>query len=267
MSEQNIIVEHIDGVAVLTLNRPAVLNNLSLAAIQEMLHAVREIARTGSARALLITGAGRGFCAGGELSSGGGASLDGDSLGARQTQLMKEYYLPLIHALHDLPIPIVAAVNGVAAGAGVSLALAADIVIAARSSSFVLTFAPRLGLIPDLGATWKLPRLIGWTRAMAMTMTGEKVAAQTAVEWGMIWKCVDDAELMPAALKLASGLAAGPKGIFREVRNAYAAAQFNDLPAQLEYETERLRELLDTPALKEGIAAFREKREPDFGKC
>jgi 2-(1,2-epoxy-1,2-dihydrophenyl)acetyl-CoA isomerase len=260
----NIRVEQIDGVVVLTLNRPAVLNNLSLDTIKEILHSIQMISSNGSARALLITGEGRAFCAGGELSADG-PGLAGDSLGKRQSVLMDEYFNPLIRALHDLPIPIIAAINGVAAGAGVSFALTADLVIAARSASFLLTFAPRLGIIPDLGATWKLPRLVGWARALGMTVTGEKLAAQTAAEWGLIWKCVDDDELMPVAMKLAAQLAAGPPGIFREVRHALAAAQLNDLPAQLSYEAAKLGTLLDTPAFTEGVAAFQAKREPDFG--
>jgi 2-(1,2-epoxy-1,2-dihydrophenyl)acetyl-CoA isomerase len=205
----NIRVEQVDGVVVLTLNRPAVLNNLSLDTIKEMLHSIQTIACNGSARALLITGAGRAFCAGGELSAEG-PGVVGDSLGKRQSVRMDEYFNPLIRALHDLPIPIIAAINGVAAGAGVSLALTGDLVIAALSASFLLTFAPRLGIIPDLGTTWKLPRLIGWARALGMTVTGEKVSAQTAADWGLIWKCVDDDELMRVAMQLASQLAAGP---------------------------------------------------------
>ena len=252
------------AIGVLTLNRPTSLNSLSLEAIKALLAQLRQIGADSSIRALLITGAGRAFCAGWQLDESGVPGLSDESLGVRQAHLMAEYFNPVIQAMHDLPIPIVAAVNGVCAGAGVSIALAADIVMAAESASFVLTFAPKLGLIPDLGATWKLPRLLGWGRAQAITMLGDRIRAAEAVQWGMIWRSLPDAELYDGALATAARLASGPPGICREVRHAYHEAQTNSLAAQMEFERLRQRELLDAASFSEGMNAFQQKREPDF---
>lgn len=265
MNEHTIRLTREGAVAVLTLNRPESLNSLGLADVKALLTQLRGIAADPSIRALLLTGTGRGFCAGWQLDGENGVpGLADESLGVRQAHLMAEYFDPLIQALHDLPIPSVAAVNGVAAGMGVSIALAADIVLAADDASFVLTFAPKLGLVPDLGATWKLPRLVGWARAQAITMLGERVRAAEAAQWGMVWRSVAAAELMPAALQTAQRLADAPPGICREVRHAYAAAQLNDLAAQMDHERLRQRELLDAPSFAEGLAAFQEKRAPRF---
>lgn len=157
--------------------------------------------------------------------------------------------------------------NGVCAGAGVSVALATDIVIAAQSASFVLTFAPKLGLIPDLGATWKLPRLIGWARAQAVTMLGDRIRAEEAAAWGMIWRCVAESALSGDAMAAAERLAAGPPGICRQVRLAYHPSRSNDLAAQMDYERRRQRELLDLPSFSEGLRAFQEKRAPKFHRA
>ena len=251
-------------VGVLTLDRPESLNSLSLQAIKDLLQQLRGIAADPTVRALVLTGAGRGFCAGWQLDASGVPGLSDESFGVRQAHLMAEYFNPVIQAMHDLPIPTVAAVNGVCAGAGVSIALAADIVIAADEASFVLTFAPRLGLVPDLGATWKLPRLVGWARAQAITMLGERVRAEEATRWGMIWRNVPLAELQDTALSVARRLAGAPSGVCREVRHAYHAAQVSTLATQLDYERLRQRDLLDAPAFGEGLRAFQEKREPHF---
>lgn len=251
-------------IGVLTLNRPESLNSLSLAAIQQLLQTLRAAALDTSLRALIVTGAGRGFCAGWQLDESGVPGLPEESFGVRQAHLMEEYFNPVIQALHDMPVPTIAAVNGVCAGAGVSIALATDIVVAAESASFVLTFAPKLGLIPDLGATWKLPRLIGWARAQAVTMLGDRIRAEEAAAWGMIWRCVSDTQLHDDAMAAAKRLAAGPPGICREVRLAYHKAQINDLAAQMDYERLRQRELLDLPSFSEGLKAFQEKRTPNF---
>jgi 2-(1,2-epoxy-1,2-dihydrophenyl)acetyl-CoA isomerase len=251
-------------VGVLTLDRPESLNSLSLQAIKDLLQQLRSIAADPTVRALVLTGAGRGFCAGWQLDASGVPGLSDESFGVRQAHLMAEYFNPVIQVMHDLPIPTVAAVNGVCAGAGVSIALAADIVIAADEAAFVLTFAPRLGLVPDLGATWKLPRLVGWARAQAITMLGERVRADEATRWGMIWRNVPLAELPDTALSVARRLAGAPPGVCREVRHAYHAAQGNSLADQIDYERLRQRDLLDAPAFGEGLRAFQEKREPDF---
>ena len=253
-----------DAIAVLTLNRPESLNSLGLDGVKELLGHLRGIGADQSVRALIVTGAGRGFCAGWQLDANGVPGLPDESLGVRQAHLMAEYFDPLIQTLHDLPIPTVAAVNGVCAGMGVSIALAADIVIAATEASFVLTFAPKLGLVPDLGATWKLPRLLGWARAQAVTMLGERIGAEQAVQWGMIWRHVPAAELQATAMSLAERLAAAPPRVCREVRHAFHAAQFNSLATQMDFERLRQRELLDRPSFAEGLKAFQEKRNPDF---
>jgi 2-(1,2-epoxy-1,2-dihydrophenyl)acetyl-CoA isomerase len=252
------------AVMVLTLNHPASLNSLSLETIKQLLTAIRALAHDGQSRALLITGAGRAFCAGWQLDESGVPGLPDESFGLRQAHLMETYFNPVIQALHDLPIPVVAAVNGVCAGAGVSIALAADIVIASADASFVLTFAPKLGLVPDLGATWKLPRLLGWARAQAVTLLGDRIRAADAVAWGMIWRSLPAGELIGEAMALAQRLAEAPPGICREVRHAYHAAQTRDLAAQMDYERLRQRELLDSPSFREGLAAFQQKRAPRF---
>lgn len=248
----------------LTLDRPASLNSLSLDTIKQLLAEIRALAHDHQTRALLITGAGRAFCAGWQLDESGVPGLPDESFGVRQSHLMEEYFNPLIQALHDLPIPVVAAVNGVCAGAGVSVALAADIVVAAQDASFLLTFAPKLGLVPDLGATWKLPRLLGWARAQAVTLLGDRISAAEAVQWGMIWRSFPPDELQGAAMALAVRLAEAPPGICREVRHAYHAAQTRDLATQMDYERLRQRDLLDAPSFREGLQAFQEKRAPHF---
>jgi 2-(1,2-epoxy-1,2-dihydrophenyl)acetyl-CoA isomerase len=251
-------------IALLTLNDPPTLNSLSLDAIQELLIKLRAVARDPLVRALVVTGAGRGFCAGWQLGKNEVPGIDGETLGVRQSHLMEQYFNPVIHVLHEMPVPVVAAVNGVCAGAGVSIALAADIVLASEQASFVLTFAPRLGLVPDLGASWKLPRLIGWARAQAVTMLGEKINAETAERWGMIWRSVPAATLMTQSLDTATRLAANPAQICREVREVFAAGQLNSLAAQMDVERLRQRHLLDRPSFHEGVKAFEEKRSPNF---
>ena len=252
------------AIAILALNRPEVLNSLKLETIQRLLGILRDTAGDSSVRAVVLTGNGRGFCSGWQLDKEGVPGIPGESLGVRQSHLMAEYFNPLIQALHDLPVPTVAAVNGVCAGAGVSLALACDLVLVGESASFVLTFAPRLGLIPDLGATWKLPRLIGWARAQAVTMLGGCISAAEAEQWGMVWRRLPDADLQAAAGETAARLANAPPGICREVRLAYEAAQTRGVAEQMEFERLRQRELLDAPAFDEGVSAFQQKREPNF---
>lgn len=252
------------AVCTLTLNRPASLNSLSLEAIKALLVQLKSLKGDASVRAMIITGAGRGFCAGWQLDESGVPGLPDESFGVRQAHLMAEYFNPVIQTLHDLPFPTVAAVNGVCAGAGVSVALAADIVLAAEDAAFVLTFTPKLGLVPDLGATWKLPRLIGWARAQAVTLLGDRITAQQAENWGMIWRHLPGQELQAEAMRVAQRLAESPKGMGLEVRHAFHEAQVNGLATQMDYERLRQRELLDSPAFNEGLKAFQEKRTPQF---
>lgn len=203
-----------EGVAVLALNDPDTMNALSIPLQQELRHAIATVRENRSVRALLLIGTDRAFCSGADLSSMSGGGVAGESLGQNVGRMMRELSNPLILDLQALPVPVVAAVNGAAAGAGVSLALAADVVVAARSAYFLLTFLPRLGLVPDLGATWHLPRLVGRARAMALTLLGDRLSAEQAAEWGLIWACVDDEVLMDEAQALASpaGERAAPCG-------------------------------------------------------
>lgn len=243
------------GVATITLARPETRNSLNAAMRRELLAAVRRAG--GEARALLLTGEGRGFCSGQDL--GDAASFEDLNL----AETLREEYEPLIAALVDCPVPTIAAVNGAAAGAGANLALAADIVIAARSASFIEAFA-RIGLIPDAGGTFWLPRLVGRARAMGMCLTTDPVPAETAAEWGLIWEVVEDAALAEHAEALAARLAEGPTEAFRLMKRALNASAANDLSAQLSLEAELQAEAGASRDFREGVLAFLEKRAPRF---
>jgi 2-(1,2-epoxy-1,2-dihydrophenyl)acetyl-CoA isomerase len=264
MTDKTVTLSFDGPIATLTLNRPETLNSISDALTRDARDALAEVRETKSARALILTGAGRGFCAGAELNesivNGDGSQSAGQSLNAS----MRDRTNPLIVDLKDLPIPVVAAVNGVAAGAGVGFALAADITVAARSASFILTFGPKLGLIPDVGTTWHLPRRIGVARAMALSLLGNKLGAEQAAQWGLIWQCVDDDQLSATALQLAQTLASSPAHIAVELRRAIAQSLSNTLEEQLDYERERQCVMIEKPSFKEGVRAFREKRAPVF---
>jgi 2-(1,2-epoxy-1,2-dihydrophenyl)acetyl-CoA isomerase len=260
MSYQNILFDIKDGIARLTLNRPDKLNSFTAAMHLEVREALQQVKADSAVRVLVLTGAGRGFCAGQDLAdravAPGSAAVDlGESV--------EKYYAPLVLALRNLPVPVICAVNGVAAGAGANLALAADIVIAARSASFVEAFC-RLGLIPDTGGTYFLPRLIGTARAMGLAMLGDKLTAERAESWGLIWKCVDDAALAAEIDQLAQHFAAAPtKGLARTKQALYASPA-NTLEQQLELERDYMRELGNSEDYREGVAAFMEKRAPRF---
>jgi 2-(1,2-epoxy-1,2-dihydrophenyl)acetyl-CoA isomerase len=259
MDETPILVDVRAGYRVITLNRPARLN-----AFTEAMHvALREALTAAEAdrdcRALLLTGAGRGFCAGQDLNDRLSQAGETPVLGGA----LQAYYNPLVRKLRALPFPVVAAVNGVAAGAGANIALACDIVLAARSASFVQSFA-KIGLVPDSGGTWILPRLIGPARARALALTAEPLPATTAEAWGMIWKAVDDGALLAEAEKLCIQFAAAPTLGLALIKRALDAAWDNDLEAQLELEREFQREASLTPDYAEGVRAFIEKRKPRF---
>ncbi len=252
-----------DGVALLTLNKPAQLNATSEPMQVEMRDALAVLRRDRSVRALILTGAGRAFCAGAELDHI--TSLgDAQAQGRETCRAMREASAPLVLDLMEAPFPVVAAVNGVAVGAGVGIALAADIVIAARSAAFVMSFAPKLGLVPDLGSSWMVPRLVGRARAMGMGLLGDKLSAEMAAQWGLIWACVDDAALLATARDTAQRLAAGPRHAAYELRRALMMAEGQDLAAQLEYEAGRQGELIARPEFQEGVAAFFARRAPQF---
>lgn len=260
MTYQNILFEVTDGVARLTLNRPDKLNSFTVAMHLEVREALENVKADASVRVLVLTGAGRGFCAGQDLGdravTPGGSAVDlGDSV--------EKFYAPLVLSLRNLPVPVICAINGVAAGAGANLALAADIVIAARSATFIEPFC-RLGLIPDTGGTYFLPRLIGTARAMGLAMLGEKLTAEKAESWGLIWKCVDDAALAAEVDALARHFATAPTRGLARTKEALYASPANTLEQQLMLERDFMRELGNTRDYREGVSAFTEKRLPRF---
>ncbi len=254
----SVLVSTEAGVMTLTLNRPDKLN----AFVGEMHGLLREamsVAESDAAiRALLLTGAGRGFCAGQDLSERNlnDPKLD---LGAG----LDAHYNPFVRRLRALPKPVVCAVNGIAAGAGANIALSCDLVLAARSASFLQAFA-KIALVPDCGGTYWLPRLAGTARAMGMALLADRVSAEDAERWGLIWKCVDDDKLMDEARKLAHSLAAGPTHTYGTIKKAIYASATNTLDQQLDLEREFQREVGRHTDYREGVAAFLEKRKPDF---
>lgn len=260
MTYENILFEIQDGIARLTLNRPDKLNSFTVAMHLEVRAALEQVKADQSVRVLVLTGAGRGFCAGQDL---GDRAVAPGSAAVDLGESVEKYYAPLVLALRKLPVPVICAVNGVAAGAGANLALAADIVIAARSASFVEAFC-RLGLIPDTGGTYFLPRLIGTARAMGLALLGEKLSAERAESWGLIWKCVEDDGLSLEVDSLAKHFATAPtKGLARTKQALYASPA-NTLEQQLNLERDFMRELGNSHDYREGVAAFTEKRAPQF---
>ncbi|HEV7816014.1 MAG TPA: 2-(1,2-epoxy-1,2-dihydrophenyl)acetyl-CoA isomerase PaaG [Janthinobacterium sp.] len=260
MSYENILFGIGGGIAELTLNRPQKLNSFTQAMHEEVRDALARVAADKSVRVLVLSGAGRGFCAGQDLSDRavepGARAVDlGDSV--------EKNYAPLVLALRALPMPVICAVNGVAAGAGANLALACDIVLAAKSASFVEVFC-KLGLIPDTGGTYFLPRLVGSARAMGLAMLGEKLSAEKAESWGLIWKCVADQDLMVEAQAMARHFAAAPTKGLAFAKQALQASPSNTLQQQLTLECNMMSELGRSADYREGVAAFMEKRAPRF---
>jgi 2-(1,2-epoxy-1,2-dihydrophenyl)acetyl-CoA isomerase len=260
MTYPTITYTRTDGVARLTLNRPERLNSFNAQMHADVRHALAALEADTEARVLVITGAGRGFCAGQDLSD---RTVAPGASRADLGESIERHYKPLILALRRLPIPVVAAVNGVAAGAGANLALACDLVLATRSASFVQAFA-RIGLLPDSGGTWFLPRLVGPARALGLALLGEKLPASQAAEWGLIWRCVDDEDFAAEIDALAAGLAAAPTLALRHIKQAVHAAWHNTLEQQLDLERDAQRELGYSADYAEGVAAFMARREPRF---
>lgn len=260
MTYQNILFDVTDGIARLTLNRPDRLNSFNVAMHGEVREVLAGLQTGSQARVLVITGAGRGFCAGQDLGdraiAPGGAAADlGESI--------EKYYKPLVMTLRNLPIPVICAVNGVAAGAGANIALACDLVIATRSASFIQAFS-KLGLVPDSGGTWFLPRLVGTARALGLALLGDKLSADQAAQWGLIWRCVEDAEFTGVVDALARQLAVAPtKGLVRTKQAIYESWD-RSLEQQLDIERDYQRELGHTADYAEGVAAFAQKRTPQF---
>lgn len=259
MGFETILLEIGAGVARLTLNRPDRLNSFTIEMHDEVSRALETVAKS-DARVLVLTGAGRGFCAGQDLGdravAPGGDGVDlGDSLEKR--------YNPLIRRLTSLDMPVICAVNGVAAGAGANIALACDIVIAAKSAKFIQSFA-NIGLIPDSGGTWTLPRLAGQARAMGLALIGEPLSAERAETWGMIWKSVEDDQLHAEVDALASKFAAAPTRGLAQTKRLIRESGARALTDQLERERDAQRALGRTHDYKEGVSAFMEKRPPKF---
>jgi len=259
-----VLYEAEGGIATLSLNLPHKLNPIAAELQQELRAALARIRDDRSVRALILTGTGKAFCVGADLGSMNERESSGQSLGNVTAQWMQKLSHPLIEDLRTMPIPVLCAVNGAAAGAGVGLALACDVVIAAKSAYFYLPFLPKLGIVPDLGCTWAAPRLVGPARAMGMALLDERLPAERAAQWGLIWECVEDDLLLLKAQEIAQRLARLPAHAVLEARSAFEASARHSLAEQLHYESERQRELLDRPSFAEGVAAFLQKRPPVF---
>jgi 2-(1,2-epoxy-1,2-dihydrophenyl)acetyl-CoA isomerase len=260
MSYRTILFECDAGIARLTLNRPERLNSFNIEMHDEVRAALARIKEDPSCRVLILSGAGRGFCAGQDLSDRAVAPASGTTDLGESIELR---YKPLVLALRGLPLPVIAAVNGVAAGAGANLALACDLVIATHSASFIQSFA-KLGLVPDSGGTWLLPRLVGRARAIGMAFLGDKLAAAQAADWGLIWRCVPDEEFVATVNELAQRLAAAPTRGLAKIKEAIYSSGERSLAAQLDVERDCQRELGYSRDYAEGVAAFIEKRTPHF---
>jgi 2-(1,2-epoxy-1,2-dihydrophenyl)acetyl-CoA isomerase len=260
MPFETILFEIADGVATITLNRPDKLNAFTAGMHDDLREAMRQVRAEEGLRVLLITGSGRGFCAGQDLTE----RVMKDSAGPFDLgSTLEKNYNPLVTGLRALPVPVICAVNGVAAGAGCNLALACDVVIAARSASFIEVFS-RIGLIPDACGTYVLPRLVGMARAMGMSLTAEPISAEQAAAWGLIWKCVDDDKLVATARELAQRFAAGPTRAYGLIKQALYASPANTLEQQLALEATLQREAGHSADFQEGVKAFLEKRTAKF---
>lgn len=257
-----------DGIGRITLQDPVTYNALSPAAfarLGEIFSEVRERAHR-DVHALILTGNGKGFCAGAELGSmfQKRSPQSTEGVGERIDRWTREEGTPVVKAWADLPVPMVTAVNGVTAGIGLSLALSGDIVIAARSASFAVPFLTVLGIVPDGGTSWILPRLIGPARTRATALLGEKIGAEQAAEWGLIWQCVDDRDLDSEALSIARKLSGLPRYACRELRGLLAESSRRSFSEQYDAELARNAELLNGAEFREGLQAFQDKRRPQF---
>ncbi|MDP7068230.1 MAG: enoyl-CoA hydratase-related protein [Acidimicrobiales bacterium] len=250
-----------DGVATITLNRPESLNSMNDELMQDVSSALGVVQEDESVRVTVITGEGRGFCSGADLNNAAEETEETDSNDS--TASMGDFFNPALAALHNCPVPTVARVNGVAAGGGMGLALACDITIAVKSSFFVATFGPRLGIVPDLGSTWSLPRRAGRSRAMAMAMLGDRISAEQAAEWGLIWKCVEDDQLDAEVTAATDVLKRTSPDAMVRIRQSIDGASTSGFVDQLAVEMEH-QSVLIPRNMAEGAQAFLEKRDPKF---
>ena len=255
-----ILSEVEQGVMTITLNRPDRLNGFNDLMHQQLAACLTQAERDENVRCLLITGAGRGFCAGQDLND---RNVDPSGPAPDLGLSVERFYNPLVRRLAALPKPVIAAVNGVAAGAGATLALGCDIVLAARSANFVMAFS-KLGLVPDCGGSWFLPRVAGRARAMGLALLGEKLSAEQAAQWGMIWQLVEDAELADTSRQLARHLATQPTFGLGLIKKALQASETNGLDAQLDLERDYQRLAGRSDDYREGVSAFLAKRPPQF---
>jgi 2-(1,2-epoxy-1,2-dihydrophenyl)acetyl-CoA isomerase len=260
-SAASILVQTTDGVCTVTLNRPAALNSFTAEMHARLLPALEAAAADPQVRVVVLTGAGRGFCAGQDLNDPAMAGVAGAApdVGA----VVERFYRPLANRVRTMPVPVVAAVNGVAAGAGANLALCCDIVVATRSASFIQAFS-KIGLVPDCGGTWLLPRLVGRAQALALAMTGDKLPAEEAARIGLIWRCVDDAAFAAEVQALAARLAKMPARALAQTRDLIDAATTSAFDDALVAEAQAQGALGAAHDFAEGVAAFRDKRSPVF---
>ncbi|MEI1685264.1 2-(1,2-epoxy-1,2-dihydrophenyl)acetyl-CoA isomerase PaaG [Acinetobacter baumannii] len=260
MDYQNIITEEKNGVGYLTFNRPKALNSFNVDMHREVAEVLNQWTKNPDVRCVVISGEGRGFCAGQDL---GDRVVDPNAEAPDLGYSIETYYNPLIKTIVNMPKPVICAVNGVAAGAGANIALACDLVIAAKSANFVQAFC-RLGLVPDSAGTWFLPRAVGHARAMGLTLLGDKLPAETAKEWGMIWDVVEDAELKTKVTKLAERLAKQPTFGLSLIKKAIHQSSNNTFDEQMLLERDLQRIAGRSEDYREGVQAFMNKREPNF---
>jgi len=259
----HIILEKNQGVATITLNRPDRMNSFIVDMHQELQQALDMIASDNETRCLVLTGSGRGFCAGQDLND---RAVTADDQAPDLGLSVERFYNPLIRRLTSFPMPIICAMNGVAAGAGASVVMVCDIVIAARSSCFILSFA-KVGLVPDSGCSWHFARALGLPRAKALAMLGNKLGAEQAEQWGLIYQVVDDENLMTEATKLSQHLATQPTEALARIKTLVHSAFDYSLPEQLERERAAMQHLGKSHDYREGVASFLEKRAPNFKGC
>ncbi|MGY8872977.1 MAG: 2-(1,2-epoxy-1,2-dihydrophenyl)acetyl-CoA isomerase PaaG [Pseudomonadales bacterium] len=260
MSYETIEFAISEGIAVLTLNRPDSLNSFNAQMHSEVRSALKEVKKDGSVRCLLLTGNGRGFCAGQDL---GDRNVAPGSEAPNLGESIEKNYSPMLRTIRSLEMPVICAVNGVAAGAGANIAFACDIVLAAKSASFIQAFC-KIGLIPDCGGTWTLPRLVGPARAMALSLLGDKISAEQAEQWGMIWKSVENESLKAEAMAMAQHFASQPTKGLALIKRAIQASANNTFDEQLDLERDLQTLAGRTDDYREGVSAFIAKRKPAF---